>query len=431
MDSVIEMKQKQWFSLRSKRLFLITSSTFTLTCAFALRGLVNFGIRFMGASFLEIDDYGVLIILLTIINTSYFFIDANLDRSAMKFIPERKEKNQEHQDLISAYIKGSLFFGSLLTLIICVFIFLFLFPRINLVIFLILIAFFPLSALFKTIMGIFHGEGKANTRALFEIFYIVIIGIFLSALIIYGFELNAVIFGFVIGIIASLISAFYLLNRRFHISFSTNMLSYKKEIYFGFGMTIATLGGALLLSIDVYMLTFLRGYTSVGLYSIAYTIGLIAVIPVVAFSQVLIPIFAQTLIKENSLEKEKKLYAQMMLITLILSSIFCIILFYSLDFILNFFFNSKNAALKQTTQILLIGMFIFNICSYNFSYMLAKGVIKSIISLTWFQVFIFIFLNWILITNYDVIGASIAFTLSYCVAFIITEYYIIKSCLGK
>ena len=407
----------------------ITTSTMILMIAFLFRGLSTFIIRIIGASFLGLDEYGFLIILLSIVNTSYLFINANLDKSAMKFIPEVKMRNQNLHGLINAYLKGSLIFGSLITVFIGLLVFLLLYPGINILFLILLILFFPLSSIFKTIMGIFHGIGRISLRAVLEILYLVVSTVIIILAITHG--VNLVIIGFFIGMFGALLVAYFLLQKFFNAKSSVSLKKYRYELYFGVGLTAATLGGALLQSIDVYMLAFLTTPSDVGLYGAAYTVALISAIPIMALSQVLIPVFSHILAKEGG-RKEVKLYVHMMIVTLLLSLGLYFVLLTGLEFILEVFFpNQSTPVVLETTQMLLIGMFFSNLCLYNFSYMVTKGVLKAIIGFTWIQVVLFFVLNLILIPSSGIKGASFGFTISYVLAFVIAETYILKKCLGK
>lgn len=261
----------------------------------------------------------------------------------------------------------------------------------------------------------------------------VILRIFIIGLIVaysyYALSLDNLIQGFVlIHLIPLAILIFYLLKispHKLKIDFSFTKLENFKEIRsFSFFSMLFGASGILIVNIDNIMISGQKGLKYMGIYSIAFAIGMVVEIPRRSISQMSYPILSKHWHK-NEPDKILELYQKSSLTQTVLASIIFILTIVNAEYFLDIMPNGEafkpaiyviyfisagkwiEACLGLTGEIITTSKLFY----YNLSFIL------SLVGIT-------ILTNWIFIPMYGITGAALASGISIAAFCIIKAIFI-------
>jgi len=188
----------------------------------------------------------------------------------------------------------------------------------------------------------------------------------------------------------------------------------KKEVtnYTGF-IILASIGGALVIRLDIFMLSGMLGLEYSGIYSIAMYMAVIIEIPNRSLQSISSPIAAQA-IKEKKHDKAQELFRKVSLNQLLISSLIFIFLWINIDTV---FYYIPNSEIYSTGKyvVLFIGIAkIFDTIA-NFAGILVTYSRYYYYSLffTFFLTFVTIGLNLTFIPLYAITGAALATAITF------------------
>ena len=306
--------------------------------------------------------------------------------------------------------------------------------------FLVLIAAFIniFSFVFKPIFGLFLGDAYTGyTRIIIvlitsEIFYLfglnllrskgmsvyyvivnalkLIVGLVstILMLVVFKMELNAVILGQIFGNGLFLILSLPVIFKEFTPKIDTGLL--KSMLRYSVPLVLTTISTNLLAQADRYILKFLVNETSVGIYYVGHKVAsVLNVVLVVSIQTALLPIAISRFENKNADNYIPRVQVNT---TILLAAGFVFLSLFAKEVLL-FAAKGKDYAEVFLFVPVLMATFLFkhlqNIFSYAFYYYKKVSVLTIIVFV---GVGVNIFLNFMLIPTYSVLGASVATAVS-------------------
>ena len=367
-------------------------------------------------TYLSKTDYGVLGLITSILVITNIFIGLKPSLFFIVKTPQLEKKT------ISEYIFNSFIlaiYTFLIGMIILVIIRNLFFTELETYIF-ILIAFMSLFMVINEIIEvIFQVEKEAIKYSIYQlarVFLSMILALFFIILLKMGWKgkyFADIITFFIFGIFA----IFYLYKYKY-IKSKIDFNKQRELFNYLFPLTFHVLGLVLMNSIDRIFLANMIGLESVGIYTIAYTIGSILGIIHDALLKVWSPEFYSR-IKSNDLKIRIKLL-KFQYIYIIFSFITFSIFLLLYPFIFHLMVNAKFESAINIIPIIALGLTFESIRKIFIGYHYNKGKNKRIAFLTLSAGIVNALLNYFLIPLYGIEGAAYATVLSYFCVLVLT-----------
>ena len=372
------------------------------------------------------EIYGLFSIALIILSVFVALFSLGLDQGLLRFIPlyDVKNKQKEIRDLFGFSVKLT-FFLSLSAAIILffssTFISINIFHNEDLIIFLkifsLVIPVYLFSNLFLSIL-------RAYEKVIWYSFILNVLQNILKVIAIVllffiGFNSNAIILSYFLGILGMFLLSFYLIRFYFKDIFKPSKLGKNERIkirkeFFSYSWPLMFSG---ILSIvnwwtDSFMIGFFRNAVEVGFYNVAFPIVyLMGIVPEI-FMQLFFPLITKEFSKKN-LFLVKQISQQVGKWIFVLNLPFLIIFFLFPGAIINLLFGSSYLAAENALRILSVGFFLGTITipvTSNLLYIQGKSKLLLINLIIIFLTNLI--LNIFLVPKYGISGAAFSTTLS-------------------
>ncbi len=395
-----------------------------------ISAFIAYLIRFVLAKNLSVEDYGLFYAVLSIILLVVLIEKLGLDEALTKFIAEfraRKKKSLIKSSIISIFFITSAM-SILLTIVLIMssnFLAVNYFHNPKAQILIILLAVFLIfRQVTFLIKGIFRGFGDMANYSLLDmtrnvlILLICFIGfLFTKSILVpaFAYLLSSI---FLIIIFIPLIFKIFPEFKEIRLRYSRPLIL--RLLKFGMPMILGSACLFILEYIDTIMLTYFSGLRSVGLYNVAYPLASILSYFGVAVATVVFP-FASEL---WAMRYKDKLQAGVNLIyryAFIIMWPFSVIMFAFPELVLSVFFGAKYLEASAPLKILSIGMLFLALANINGQIISGIGKPKTFTKIIVISSLLNVILNLILVPLYDILGASIATSLSFFFMFVLTS----------
>ena len=258
--------------------------------------------------------------------------------------------------------------------------------------------------------------GESVTRVLFTV-----IAIYL------GYQIAGVAYAYVLSLILTAVTLFYLLNTRtFHILSKVKAkYNFRELVRFSWPLVLSTIFWMLMSQIDTLMIGYYMLASDVGIYNAAApTSQLLLVIPV-TFSLIFLPIITQLYSKKkySELKQASKIIFKWNLF-LSLPILLLFILFS--ETILRILFGADYVLGATSLVALGAGYFIYGFLLFNTELLKLVKKSKLIIAITAASILLNFVLNVFLIQSHGIFGASIATAIAFLIYSILTLAIVLK-----
>jgi len=367
-------------------------------------------------SYLSKKDYGTLGLIASI----YAIVNIYVGLRPSLFLIVKGP--QLDKDEISKYI-FNIFIVSIYTFLLVILILLmvgyYFFNNLELYIFAI-IGFLALFSVFNEILEtIFQIEKKAYYYGIYQLSK-TLLGTGLALLFIISFNMDwkGKYLADIIVILSFSIFSILYLNNQNYITKQYDTIKQIELIKYLFPLSFHVLGLVMMSSIDRIFLSNMLGLESVGLYSVAYTIGAVVGIIHDALLKVWSPEFYKRIKNANSEMKIKLLKFQYLYIigSFLIFGIFVLVAPYIFDLMI----NSKFHEAYNIVPIIALGLTFESLRKLFISYHYNLGKNTRIAIMTLSAGMINAILNYYLIPIYGMYGAAYATLLAYIIIFILT-----------
>ncbi len=387
-------------------------------------------IRFVLAKNLSVEDYGLFYAVLSIILLVVLIEKLGLDEALTKFIAEfraRKKKSLIKSSIVSVFFITSAM-SILLTIVLIMssdFLAINYFHNPKAKILIVLLALFLVfRQVTFLIKGIFRGFNEMTNYSLVDMLRNILILLICFIGFLFTKSILVPALAYLISSIL-LILIFIPLIFKIFPEFKEIRLKYSrplalKLLKFGMPMILGSACLFILEYIDTIMLTYFSGLRSVGLYNVAYPLASILSYLGVAIATVVFP-FASELwamkYKEKLQVGVNLIYKYSFLIMWPLSSI----MFTFPELVLKVFFGAKYLEASAPLKILSVGMLFLALANINGQIISGIGKPKTFTKIIVISSLLNVILNLILVPSYDILGASIATSLSFFFMFVLTS----------
>ena len=164
--------------------------------------------------------------------------------------------------------------------------------------------------------------------------------------------------------------------------------------------------------IDILMIDFFLSEIEVSIYGIVNQLAFLMYLPTIAFSHVLMSKFS-ILIKKKMFLRLNIMIDIYRFILVSINLLFFLISFFTIEYLIQFFFGSNYVLSGNVFLILIFGYFVGSFFSLNDVYMNYVGDEKKIILILLFSSSINIILTYLLIPKIGINGAAIALAISH------------------
>ncbi|MGV6827950.1 MAG: MATE family efflux transporter [Flavobacteriales bacterium] len=199
-------------------------------------------------------------------------------------------------------------------------------------------------------------------------------------------------------------------------------IPYKEIIYRSYPMSLSIIGFVAMQSIDIILIGKFMDYKEVAYYSVAVKLTMIVALVLSSVNSVYAPKISELFNLKNFNVLEENIKKATRLIFLLTMPVIIFFLFFS-NIILNLFGEGYQYA-NNALQILLIGQIINALSGSVGMYMNMTGDQKVYQKIILSSLLINIVLNWLLIPKYELVGASIATTISTIYWNVISVYFL-------
>ena len=213
-------------------------------------------------------------------------------------------------------------------------------------------------------------------------------------------------------------------------SFITPALKRKYLSYTGF-LILAALTGNLMNQLDIFMLSSVKGLYSAGIYTIAYFMANIIDMPSRSITAISTPLAAQAL-KEGNFEKANKLYQNVSIHQLMISSVLLLIIWVNIDNIYAILPNGEKFS-EGKYVVLYLGLSKIIMSTLNFG-----GVLIQFSKYYYWTLFITLFLtgltiftNLFFIPRMGISGAALATLIATVISFCYQQYLVQRKVRGN
>jgi len=367
-------------------------------------------------SYLSKKDYGTLGLIASI----YAIVNIYVGLRPSLFLIVKGP--QLDKDEISKYI-FNIFIVSIYTFLLVILVLLmvgyYFFNNLELYIF-VIIGFLALFSVFNEILEtIFQIEKKAYYYGIYQLSK-TLLGTGLALLFIISFNMGwkGKYFADIIVVLSFSIFSILYLNNQNYITKQYDTIKQIELIKYLFPLSFHVLGLVMMSSIDRIFLSNMLGLESVGLYSVAYTIGALVGIIHDALLKVWSPEFYKRIKNANSEMKIKLLKFQYLYIigSFLIFGIFVLVAPYIFDLMI----NSKFHEAYNIVPIIALGLTFESLRKLFISYHYNLGKNTRIAIMTLSAGMINAILNYYLIPIYGMYGAAYATLLAYIIIVILT-----------
>jgi len=249
-----------------------------------------------------------------------------------------------------------------------------------------------------------------------------------SVLLIVGFKMGwegrimpqllmAILFGVVAIVI--LYKKGYLLKSNYYKDYKQKALSFSLPLIFH------SLGGHIIGFSDRFFILFLLGLGNVGIYSVAYQIGMVIALLQNSFNQAWVPFFFEKLKEDNEIEKRKIVKITYGYFGLLLALV--LIFYFATPFIYRYFIGSAFTAGAGVVLWILMGYAFNGMYKMVVNYLFFLKKTKWIAFATLGSAAINLVLNYILIKKNGIEGAAQATTITFLILFVVVFIWSKKS----
>lgn len=421
--------------MESEKLIL-KSSFWSFLGQFSLK-LFSFIYTILLARFFTSEDVGTFYLALSVASMLFIFTDLGLDYVVSRYVPYLLGKS-EHRKL-DLLLKLTYFGGGFLTIIFSLLVFIFSgfiaallnSPQIDIPL-KILSFYLFVNELLAINNGILRGTKKiqqVNILASLQGFVKLIL--LLPLAILFGFDSFSISLGFVASFAITIpLSFLYVLPKLKEfkknsdaaddLSQSQKFNFSKEVVFFGISTAFVVALSALLQYLDVLMLGYFNFPKSqIAIYSIAVGLANLLLIFPTSISSVFLPLISELYGKEKFDEMKKITSTTInwtILSTIPIVILFCIFGKELLSSLYGFEYQGGDAVLILFS----LGLFIKSVFLIYSSIIVATRKIKSQLIIAVFSAFVNIILNFLLIPQYGIFGASIATGFSLLVYSLVT-----------
>ncbi len=336
--------------------------------------ILNYGFHFSMARLLGPSDYGVLVILVSII--SIIAIPSEAIQNVITTYSNRFDVGRETGKIKFMLFKG-LKKGSLISLILFILyipfaLFFSYFLKIDFWLFIItgILIFFSLN--FPILRGILQGQKKFTLLGINMIMESLIKLLIAIIFVLLGFKVYGSIFGVVVGLSLSFIITFLFIK---DVLDSESKEDNFKGIYsYSFPYFIALISIVLISSLDIILEKRFFSPELAGKYSVASTLGKMIFFGVIAISKVIVPMSSE---KSNKGEKTGYLLKRAMIISTLISGIILFFYYFIPELIIKILFGNQYIDVANIVFILGFGMFFLSLANLIILYGLSINEIKG------------------------------------------------------
>lgn len=385
--------------------------------------LSGYGIQITTGRILGPEDYGTFGIILYLLNTINLVVVSGMTKTASKFLSQNlSSKNAT----IRVFFKIQLYISIISFLIYFV-----LAGKISIFFHdtglkpLIMISALgiPIYGVYAlTTMGILNGLRVFKKQAASQIIFSLAKLVFMIALCI-KFGVIGAIIGYIVASFIGFIFSFACLRMDNDIKGS---ITVKEIIVFSFPTSIYITCIFLMLNIDFFSLKVILGNELLtGYYNSATTIARLPYFISGALAMVLLP-SVSFLLSENNISKVKRLIEKSLRYLFIFLFPTSLLISATSRNLIVFLYSGSYIEASEPLSILVFGLAILSIINILATIAIAAGKPKIVSSALLIIVLIDLFLNKILITKYEMIGAALASTVSAIIGVIFFLFFVCK-----
>ena len=254
--------------------------------------------------------------------------------------------------------------------------------------------------------------------------------IFLSTIIFlyFGLGVFSPAMGYVLGWFFVTIIFFILFFKKKNI-FSYKLQSFKKvsKKMFSFGVFafFTDFGGKMIEQIDTLMLTYFANLELVGMYNILIPTSMVMLVFVQTVSELVFPLASEAWAKKDTKTIIDWISTIFRYYFLFISPLFLLVAYYS-KLLLSLLFDLHYAGSGIVLNVLLAGVFFLSLANLNNYVIAGMGLPKITTKAYFFAAIINLVLNLVLIPYFWMIGAAIATLLSYIFIFLFSSAFLSK-----
>lgn len=404
-------------------------STLSILVFSILVSIFNYLIRIFLTKNLSVYEYGLLYSIFTFVLFFSFFQDLGFGSTLVKYISKfnvKKEYGKIKASIIYAF-SIQLFFTILIILILG---FLSRFLSINFFhdknsqkMLLIFLVWFFFNSIYTTILFVFYGFQKMFIFSLQQFsssfFILVFAAIFLKLQIASNNLPYIWLFASVINVIIFSVMLYFLTNiKNSKAEYSKHLL--KQLISFALPIMLIMTSSLIITYSDTIILTLFKTIEEVGIYNVVLPSAMLFVFLGKSFALAIFPISSELDARKDNIKLQNGLriltrYVLVTILPLILGLIFFAALF------LKIFFGNEYIYGALSLQILLVGVFFFVLAQINQTIISGIGKPKIFSKIILKAALLNIFLNFLVVPKYGMVGAAFSTTVSYSLIFILTQ----------
>ena len=286
---------------------------------------------------------------------------------------------------------------------------------------------FPFYAIILSIEKILEGFQRIDLSVFSNLilngskFLLLFVAIFLGVKV-FGVAVSFLVATIITAFIMLLIFKYKIINKFFKKEKGNEIKSSIKEIFFhSLPLTVAAMVHTLLTWGDTVILGFFRSVAEVGVYSLVLPTAQLLALPVIASNTVLVPLISNLFAKRKNKEVTNVYKTATKWIFLMMVPLLVLILLFP-QRIINTVAGSEFVAGYTALVILAIGVFIGSLATPANMILLSVNKTKLMMKNSIIAAIVNIVLNLILIPKHGLIGAAVAFLVSYVVLFLLRIY---------
>lgn len=289
--------------------------------------------------------------------------------------------------------------------------------------------FLPLLVLDQLMMPLFRIYNRLDYFTFVKYILEASLKFSLALLLIYlGYGIFGVAFAHLASISISAILLFYF-SRKHCFDFFKKEIKIKNNINellkYSLPLVIGGFAGFILSATDTLMIGYFKDSVQVGIYNAAYPTATFLMILSSALLAVFLPIITKNLAR-NNLKEIRIVYYFVTKWIFVLNFFICLVVFYYSDNIIFFLFGSEYLPGGLVLKILAISMFVNSLFAASGSILQMYKKTKIIMYILLFSAVLNVFLNYYLIPQYSILGATISTFLSTIVINMLFQYYTTK-----
>jgi stage V sporulation protein B len=411
----------------------IARHTFTIFIIMFAAGLIRYFYKISMARMLGVRGYGLLSAVEPFMVITASLTLTGLAAALAKYLSEEIAKND--MKTAERYIATALFYIFPLAIGVSVFIFfssgfiaevIFHEPDLEVLI-KIIVLIFPLEALWLVIDGVFLGyqESPYFTFSLFTFN----VGLLSAAILLVrmGMGAEGAVAAIVIGDVLGLVSAYLIYLRKFKKKISLrhgekSVALLKNLVNFAIPKTISSVSVMILMSFDVFCITYFLGVTYSGLYNAAVPVARVLLSVSSSICLPLLPAVSEDMAKEK-VYVSKYLSDAVKYVSAATLPLVIVFVVYSKEIILLFFGEPYTDA-SHALMILSVAMLLMAYCTVFAVTFQGMGKPQIPMKITVFVVFFNILLNVYLIPRIGITGAAFSTVASMLLSFVYLSYRI-------